>query len=57
MTVAVVTLLSRCWRLSASALAYTQRRAAQTRNGAAPVEDQSYGDILKDPEGDGDDAQ
>jgi phospholipid-binding lipoprotein MlaA len=37
--------------------AYSQRRAAQIRNGAAPVDDQSYDDIFKDPEGGGDDAQ
>jgi phospholipid-binding lipoprotein MlaA len=37
--------------------AYAQRRAAQIRNDAAPVGDQSYDDIFKDPEGgDGDDS-
>ena len=36
--------------------AYSQRRAAQIRNGAAPIDDQSYDDIFKDPEGGGDDA-
>jgi phospholipid-binding lipoprotein MlaA len=30
--------------------AYAQRRAAQIRNGAAPIEDRSYDDIFKDPE-------
>jgi phospholipid-binding lipoprotein MlaA len=33
--------------------AYAQRRAAQIRNGAAPIEDRSYDDIFKDPEADG----
>lgn len=36
--------------------AYSQRRAAQIRNGAAPT-DGSYDDIFKDPEADADDAQ